>query len=477
MTPHPNGELIQVSGALCVPQASECPLPLSSYQHGTVALRTDAPSFQSTEGLLCVLYASAGYLTVAADYIGLGTGEGMHLYVHAESEANTCLDLLRSAVELQDVLGYQLNDELFIWGYSQGGHATAALQRKIELEVQEEFSITASALMSGPYDISGVQANIITSDEVYSNPGYLPYVAFSYQEAYGTLFGEPSDLFIEPYATALPPLFNGEYSLGFINTQCASVPSQMLQPDVLEAFQNDPDHPIRIALRDNDVLDWAPAVPTRLYYCDADELVNYENALVAAEAFQNLGSTEIELINLGSYDHNLCAPFAMYGAYNWFESLRQDPFMTSVSANISSSGEGDPLPTGAIDVDVNAPGNWDFEWSNGSDELDLTALEAGIYTLQLISEEGCRDQYEFEVSLISGLEELNHAFEIFPNPAKDQLIIKVQYPLSCYLFNANGVLIDRFDVNSQESIDISELPAGIYFMKSTDGKGMKLAIL
>lgn len=473
MTPHPNGEMVQVSGALCIPQSMDCPLPLSSYQHGTIARKIDAPSFQSTEGLLCALYASAGYLSVAPDYIGLGTGEGLHLYVHAESEANACIDLMRAARDLQDELDYVLNEELFIWGYSQGGHATAALQRKIELEASEEFTITASAPMSGPYDISGVQANVITADEVYPTPGYLPYVVFSYQEVYGTLYEEPSDLFVEPYATILPPLFNGENSMGFINNQCPDIPNEMLRPEVLEAFETDPDHPIRVALEDNDVMDWAPQVPTTLYYCDADDQVNYMNALMAAELFAGQGSDQVELVNMGSWDHGLCAPFAMFEGYNWFESLRTDPFESSVEATVTPDAGSS---TGAIELEVSADGNWSFEWSNGSEELDLEGLEAGIYDLSIISEEGCRDHYQYEVGIATTIAQKENTIEIYPNPASEIIQIKTSEPLQLTLFDASGKRIRDFQIMGNTQLDLSAVEPGLYFLSSGGASVQKLII-
>jgi hypothetical protein len=42
-TLHPNGEMVLVTGALCIPSDVECPLPLTSYQHGTVEQKAMFP--------------------------------------------------------------------------------------------------------------------------------------------------------------------------------------------------------------------------------------------------------------------------------------------------------------------------------------------------------------------------------------------------------------------------------------------------
>jgi len=469
LTPHPNGSDVMASGVICVPDAGTCALPISSYQHGTIGKKTDAPSFQSTEGMLSMLYAAAGYLGVAADYIGLGTGPGMHLYVHAESEADACLDLLRAAVDLQDDLGFALNGELFIWGYSQGGHATAALQRKIELDAQDEFTITASVPMSGPFNISGVQADVITSDVPYPTPGYLPYVALSYQEAYGTLYDNLEDIFKPEYAAILPGLFDGTHSMGEINAACPSIPNEILADGVLEAYENDQDHPIRIALRDNDLLDWAPQVPTIILYCNLDDQVNYQNSIVALAAFEELGSTSVETQNMGPYNHGLCAPFAMFEGYNQFESLRAPLFEATVNTDIIADVEG-PEATGGITVEVIAEGNWSFEWSNGSTELSLSEVDGGEYTFTVISEDGCRLDYTFEVETATSIVEIDKGIQFYPVPVTDKLRIDSDRNVGVQLFSVTGVLIESFLVQPGSFIDFSQFSAGVYILKTDSGQ-------
>lgn len=322
MTLHPNGEAVEVSGALCVPSDLDCPLPMASYQHGTISRRTDAPSYSSGEGTVGVLFASAGYIVAMPDYIGLGTSELFHPYVHAASEATASADMIRAARDLQDVLNYEWDEQLFLFGYSQGGHATAALQRLIETTLNDEFQITASAPMSGPYDIAGVQADVLTSDEVYPTPGYLPYVVLSYQEVYGNIYTNLEEVFLPEYAAVIPGLFNGNTSMGTINNAFPDVPSQMLQPDFIEAYNNDPQHPMRLALQDNNTMDWVPAVPTQLFYCAADDQVNYMNSVVALETFTNAGSVSVEATNLGNYDHGDCAGPAFLFGFDFFEQNR-----------------------------------------------------------------------------------------------------------------------------------------------------------
>jgi len=476
-TAHPNGSDVVVSGALCIPSSTACPFPLSSYQHGTIALRSDAPSYQSAEGLLCALHASSGFVVAAADYIGLGSSPLLHLYVHAESEANTCVELLRAARDLQGDLGYNLSDELFIWGYSQGGHATAALQRKLETELTEEFSLTASAPMSGPYSISGVQAEVLTADEPYPTPGYLPYVVFSYQEAYGTIFNNINEVFIEPYASALPDLFDGNHSMGEINDFCPDIPNQMLQPAFRAAYENDPEHPMRIALQDNDVMDWAPQIPTLLIYCTGDDQVAYENALVAEEAFYNQGSISVGTADMGNFNHGVCAPFAMYEGLYFFSQYIESPFSPIVQADIINPSEENGGNDGIINISVNAPGDWTFEWSNADENLSPENLIPGEYTLTIISENGCVVSYDYELDLSTSIGNLTDTeIRIYPIPADQFLNIELKENMAFQVLNLDGKIVFRSNGKSTNKIDISDWNSGVYFLQTENGLTRKILV-
>ncbi len=470
MTLHPNGDSVMVSGALCLPSGVTCPLPLSSYQHGTMAKKTDAPSHMVGEGDLGILYASVGYAIVLADYIGLGDSEDFHLYVHAESEANACLDLIRAAYELQDELNYSLNDQLFLWGYSQGGHATAALQRKIEVEYPNDFSITASAPMSGPYDISGAQAEVITSDEVYPTPGYLPYVVLSYNEVYGTLYEELEDVFLPEYAAIIPDLFDGTHSMGEINDAFPDIPNQVLIPEVLEDFENDPMHPIRIALADNDVLNWAPEAPTNIYYCEADDQVSYLNSEVAYDAYTANGSTTVQIFNGGDYDHGGCAPLAMLAGFNFFQSLVEPSFSPDITLEItaaSSAGATD----GSVIAIVDDPGNWTYEWSNGSTDLNLENLGPGFFILTVTDENGCEATFNASVGVATHVSEMAvDGIRIFPVPATNILNIEAANMQTVVLIDLSGRVIDTHQLmDSIGQVNVAELETGIYYLKFENG--------
>ncbi len=471
MTLHPNGDSVLVSGAIAVPsEAPSCPKPIASYQHGTTTVRTGVPSFENTEGLLGVMYAGAGYVVTLPDFIGLGVSELFHLYVHAESQASTSLDLIRLAAnEFQEELNYVWSDELFLFGYSQGGHATMALHKMIEEEFADEFTVTASAPMSGPYDISGTQTDMIIADAPFSFSGFLPYVTMAYQAAYGNLYSSLDEIFIEPYATTLPDLFDGTNSIAYISSQLPAIPNQMLREDVFEAFQTDPNHPLRVALADNDVYDWAPSAPTRMYYCTEDEQVDYNNSLVALEAMLANGAQNVEALNGGPFDHGGCAPLAFLGGYFFFEEYRTNPFSIDYDVNISDASTGD-TNDGALEfVFLGGQELYSLNWSTGETENLIEGLSPGEYTLNITDAQGCSSTTTYSVSFVGDVFEEEFIWNLYPNPSTG--LVNINWPFEDGRFevkNTQGKRVQHGQIkHGLNTFSCENLTDGLYTVEIT----------
>jgi hypothetical protein len=322
-TVDPFGGPTIASGAVVIPLSQGCYHAIASYMHGTILNREDVPSRLSGEILVGYFLGATGYVGVLPDYLGLGDSPGPHPYIHAASEASASIDMIRAAKEFcaqKDVL---LNGQLFLTGYSQGGHSCMATHKVIQEQYPDEFNVTASAPCSGPYDVSGVQAEVMVSPDPYPAPYYLPYVVFSFGYVYPGLFNDISEVFKEPWATQLPPLFQGNNGSGAVDAIMPAAPSEILQDSVLEAFSNDPDHYFREVLRENDLYDWVPADPVRMLYCESDSHVFYENSIVAFNAMQANGATSVSALSAGAgFDHGDCAFPALLQAKNWFDSMK-----------------------------------------------------------------------------------------------------------------------------------------------------------
>jgi pimeloyl-ACP methyl ester carboxylesterase len=329
---------IIATGAFFIPTNTTCTdFPFAVYNHGTTLRKNDVPSNNNPEAIIGKVFSAGGYFVCMPDYIGMGDSPGFHPYVHAKSEATASVDMVRAAREYLSTTNFVDNNELFLTGYSQGGHACMATTKFINDEnLQSEFNIIASAPCSGPYDLSGIMADTIISPTPYSNPGYIVYLLASYQLAYGNIFNSWSDVLYPPYDTIVPPFFSGNNTtldMGLLNSLIPNQMSLLIRDTCLNNFINDSinkNHPWWRALIDNDNYDWLPLNPLRMYYCTADEQIAYTNALNAESTMNNNGALDVQAMNMGNNDHGGCILPALSSAFNWFQNLR-------TPCNISSS--------------------------------------------------------------------------------------------------------------------------------------------
>ncbi len=314
-----DGVCIKATGLYFVPKNRTEPLAETVIHHGT-RMHTDRSQKLGAQEMLCVGMAADNYAVLLPDYVGLGGGDKFHLYLDANTEGHATADMLYAVRELNDTLNVRLNGQLFLSGYSQGGHACMAAAKLLQEQYAKDFTVTAAAPMSGPYDLQGVQSHVMF--ERYTQPLYLPYMLLSFNEVYH-LVPDINAIYRPPYDSLLRNLFDGKHNLRQISEAMPDTPYLMLKDSFINLYLNDPDFPIRKALRDNSLTDWKPEMPMLLCYCDADEQVKPANAKVAAESFKEKGAKHIRLLDAGrKYTHTKCALFAfMYGKL-YFDSFR-----------------------------------------------------------------------------------------------------------------------------------------------------------
>lgn len=326
------GQPTTATGLLVIPDDPAKKYPMLCYQHGTSSAIDDVPSALNLESSLVLSFGGMGYISFAPDYIGLGDSPGFHPYVHAASEATAGVDGLRAAREFAATNAVFFNDQVFLTGYSQGGHASMALHRMLETELSAEFQVTRAAHLSGPYSISEVMRGILFSDEPYGNPAYLVNTLFSYQYVYGNLFNDISEAVRPAYVDMVTKFLNAEISLATLNNQLiagleqsegAAIPAKVFNDDYVAAVLNDPNHPANLAMLDNDVFKWVPASPTRLYFCTADDQVPFENSVLAETEMLALGAANLDAIDVNSTaNHTGCVVPAAFNTILFFGEAR-----------------------------------------------------------------------------------------------------------------------------------------------------------
>lgn len=323
-TVDPWGLPTRASAAVALPVTAGRRWPLLAYQHGTITTEIEAPSAgSSTEGLLGVVLATSGYASVLADYLGFGESPGRHPYHHAASTATSVVDAMRAGRLLCATNGTALNGQVFLAGYSQGGHATLAALRELEARHTAEFPVTACAAMAGAYDLSGVTLTDALSDRQPPNAYYFAYLLQTLVDLYG-LAPTLGELLVPPYNTTVPALLASESPGDEINQAMPSIPNRILKPEYLAAVRGNADHPLRRALRDNDLTGFLPKAPLRLFHCSGDQDVLPANSTVARDRFVAAGAAGVLLLDPSAgADHGDCVEPALLAAKAWFDSLKQ----------------------------------------------------------------------------------------------------------------------------------------------------------
>ena len=329
------GEEHIASGLACIPQDDTVRFPLACYQHGTVDGREDVPSRLAGGYQLPLILSAFGYVTCAADFVGLGDSPGIHPYVHATTQATAGIDLLFAVREMSEDDNYPpfyVTDQLFIGGYSQGGHASMAAHKYLETMYPGEFDIAAAAHMSGPYSISEVMIDFTLGDQPYNTVSYLVWVALGYMEAYPEFLDTFTleKVFKPEYLDDIKAFRDEAIGRGELNSRItnrlmtdygAVLCREILLEDVLNSILSDPEYPLNQALMDNDVYDWAPQSLTNLYYCEGDEQVSFENAILAANVMTQNGAPNVQALRMDNtfpLNHVQCvSPVATSVVFFW----------------------------------------------------------------------------------------------------------------------------------------------------------------
>lgn len=407
------GALDTLSGLVVFPQGANVAYPRLVYQHGTAGSKQGVPSNYGTpdgsEGQIGLVFGGTGYVALLPDYLGLGvSADVFHPYVHAASEAWVAADMLRALPALAAQENVALNDQLFLTGYSQGGHASMALHREIETNLSAEFEVTAAAHLSGPYSISGVMRDLILGEEEYFYPGYVHNTLLSYQTVYGNLFDTLSDLIKPAYLPLIQQFYDGQISLSESNDQLidllianegASIPVRVFKDSVVQVIKTNPDHPFNVALRDNDVYAWGPQAPTRIFYCMKDDQVPYENSLLARDSLLAYGAANLAAADVNpNADHGGCVVPALGNTLSFFANYQQfspldagEPLATvqlAVSPNPAAGAcvvQGIPRAGVLALYDVNGRA-WSIrDVSGGAATLDLTGVPPGVYIVRFLA--------------------------------------------------------------------------------------------
>jgi hypothetical protein len=318
-----DGQTHSMTGLLILPKSifgSKPSVPILMFQHGTEPFRPYSPSQFLThldrpadypEVMVAAAIASTGYAVAMADYEGLGDNTSPQPYVHGTSLAQQVVGMLRAS---RDIIGgttggsspCSWNSQLFLMGYSEGGYVTMTATRELQLpKYAGEFTVTASAPLSGPHDLSGEMRTLMLSNSTSKAPYFLPFLLTGYNYASGGTLFNPVTAMIAPYNTTIPPLFSGTSPSDKISEAMGMVfspvnlitPRSIMSPQFIDQLTLVTSPVVNFIKQNDSYRDplnvnsfWKPTVPMRLYHHKSDDLVPYANSQIAFNAFSTAGA-------------------------------------------------------------------------------------------------------------------------------------------------------------------------------------------
>jgi predicted esterase len=278
------GKKLAASGVFLVSGDFNPQYPTVIYTHGTIG-ENSAPSLAvanmqryTDELILCAVLASSFNCAVLMpDYIGYGVSAATtHPYIHAASLGQASFDFIQAfkeyAADPESKLSF--NNNIFITGYSEGGYAAVALQKKIQETTASGLKIEKVIAGSGPYDnvafvteclklTSNLDAKFISSYlwtlGMYKND-------YAYSKNYNAIFSAADNALLQSKG----------YDFAYFHTMQLPVNTNMsllLKPEFIDAVLQGRDTEFLNIIAENSFTNFVPNDSLILVYGTADNWV------------------------------------------------------------------------------------------------------------------------------------------------------------------------------------------------------------
>ncbi|WP_169393192.1 MULTISPECIES: S9 family peptidase [Psychrobacter] len=361
------GEAATATAALMLPSGTSADCqgerPLLLHAHGTATEKsydfTQVGNGQNQAGfratLMAANFAAQGYIVLVPNYAGYDKSDlNYHPYLNAKQQSQemvTALDTARRVIAEQQSVNnpnYQKvkdSGKLFLTGYSQGGHVAMATAKLLE---SQNRPVTALAPSSGPYALAAFGDAIFGGNVNVGATAFAPLIARSLQPANPKIYTKLSDIFNKPYDETLLPtqgsfndlikngklpqtalfqaaptgipsldpisppdkfgfadknyLIRTDYRAQYLADAQANPDGLLVQGgNLLPA--NNPQQPLREALKANDLRGYAPAMPTFICGGNQDPTVFYDlNTGSMSAILQKLAQTSHKNLNVTVFD-------------------------------------------------------------------------------------------------------------------------------------------------------------------------------
>ncbi|WP_336717236.1 T9SS type A sorting domain-containing protein [Chryseobacterium mucoviscidosis] len=310
-TKNEKNNLVKATGLLMYPKANY-KLSTVVSDHGTTDSRQNVPS--NLKGVLYagfvveLSYVLNGYILMAPDYVGMGSGDGVHPYVHYPTEASATIDFVTAANKVLAQQNVKRYDEYFLAGYSQGAHAAMSTLKKLSISNPNNLSFKYAYMGDGPYDFSGVTLQKgVLEKQVYPFTSFIANVVNTcnktgYQMYNSNISEVISSEYLDRYNYHVVQ-DNGGLLWGPL------VWRTLFTNNFVNDVTNNQNNKLRQCLKSNDVYDWYNKTPMTLGHSTVDLAIHPDNTSKTIEvqrgyySWWDLNKYKLEALYWGPLGH------------------------------------------------------------------------------------------------------------------------------------------------------------------------------
>ena len=316
-----NNNPVRLSGRIVVPKDGKVKR-IMIYNHYTIAANHEAPSMSLPfESML----AELGIAIIQPDYLGYGlTADRIPPYLMGELHARNSVDMYYASLPFLKSIGIEPEfDDIYIYGYSQGGGVAMWSTREMELRYPET-KVRIAFAGAGPYDICATYDQLVESDNT-EFPFSIPLIIQGLNVGCH-LDLDYTELFQQRIIDNLDEWINSKkHESGWITLQIGSNKvSDILTPSAMNKRAVDMSALYR-AMIDNSLTyynTWYPSCPIYAFHSLDDDVVPIINSYKLIEKYQPFANLTL---NVGHYGtHSISALHFMFSVYNFLKENEED---------------------------------------------------------------------------------------------------------------------------------------------------------
>ena len=206
-----------------------------------------------------------------------------------------------------------------------------AAHREIEKNFSGEINVVAGAHLAGPYNLSG---SMKLTNAIAGYQFFVPYLVTAWQKIYGNLYSDVKTAFKVPYSDWIESLLPNptlDYTTLVTSGKLPGIngetPNQardaLFQPAFVDDIVTNPQNPVFLAAKKNDLLDWSPKSQVLLCGGSGDPTVppaihqTVMKAAFDAKGLTNVQSVDVDATIRAVYGQVLATnPVSYYGSYH-----------------------------------------------------------------------------------------------------------------------------------------------------------------